>query len=434
MSYEAVIGLCGFLGMLIMIMVGIPIFTSMLVAALIGFWLIGGPTAALTQFTNGPYNIAASYSFSVLPMFLLMGVLAGESDIAEGAYSAARKWVGRLRGGLLMATIGGNAVFGACSGISVAGSVVFGKIALPELEKYGYDKRTSLGCITAAGALSSLIPPSMPILIFCILTGTSVGRALMAGIGPGILTAVLLCVSVAIFGIVSPERIPRTDIEVSWRERISTLTLLLPIAVLFLIVIGGSFAGVFPATVGGAIGSSGVLIYALARRIDRRRIARCFWESATMNAQLFPIIVAGFLFSRFISLSGLAEAFSNAITSIQMPPLGVMAIVIVFYIFCGMVMDIASILIITLPIVFPLLTGIGFSPYALVVILVFMGEIAGLTPPIGMNVFVVSSLARVDPGIVFKGVFPFLFVELAMVVILVLFPGVATFLPNLFYK
>lgn len=434
MTTAAIIGLICFFAMLIMVLIGIPIFISMGMMAFIGFWAIGGSTFAITQFTNGTYAIAANYGFAVLPMFLLMGVLAGISGIGEGAYTAASKWVGRRRGGLLMATVGGNALFGACSGISIAGNVVFGKIAMPELAKYGYDRRLSLGCITAAGSLSCLIPPSMSILIFCILTNLSVGKALMSGIVPGIVTALVYCLGIYVIGKMRPDRVPVADMKITWAEKLSALQLVVPILVLFVLVVGGIFFGVFPATVGGAIGAFLVLLYALANRVDKRVLLNSFWDSCVMNAQFFPIIVCGTMFSRFVALSGLARSFGEMIAMVNMPPLVLMLLVVIFYIFCGAVMDLPSILIITIPIVFPLLTGVGFDPYVILIVLVFMGEIAGLTPPIGMNVFAVSAMLKVEPVEVFRGVLPFFVLDVILVALLVLFPQIVTFLPGLFFR
>ncbi len=437
MTEQAIIGLVSFIGMFAMVLMGIPIFVSMLTASFIGFWMIGGQVFALTQFTSAPVNLAASYTFAVLPLFMLLGVLAGETGIAEDAYSSAKKWIGRVRGGLLMATVGGNAIFGACSGISISGNVVFGKIAMPELERHGYDKRVSMGCITAAGALSTLIPPSMGILIFSILTDISVGRALTGGIGPGLLTGVLICLMILIISWISPDKIPgvnRDEPRVSILEKLKTIRFLLPIFALFTLIVVGTYKGFFPATVGGAIGSFAVILYAFARRMPVQRIARAVWEAVVINAGIFPIIIGGTIFSRLIALSGLADSFAHIITSLQMPPMIIFLIVLLFYIFCGCVMDIISILIITIPIVFPLLVSLGFDPYVICIVLVFITEIAGLTPPIGMNVFAVSNVLKVDPVEVFKGVLPFFIVEFVMVILIALFPQIVTFIPSLLMK
>ncbi len=434
MGHEALIGLYGFIGMFILVMVGVPIIIAMLLAALVGFWLIGGSNFALMQFTNAPYNITADYGFAVVPMFILMGILAGETGIAEGAYNAASKWFAKTRGGVLMATIGANALFGACSGISLASSVIFAKIALPELVKYGYDKRISMACIATAGVLAALIPPSIPILIFCILVNISIGKALIAGIIPGIITTLVLVLTVWVWGIINPRLVPKADVTITWQERLASLKLIWPIFFLFLLVIGGIYAGVFPPTVGGAIGACGIIIYGLARRMSKRRLLGSFWYMAVMNAQIFPLILAGFIFSRFIALSGLAKVLTDLIITVQLPPLGVMAIAVAFYIFMGCIMDLMSILIITLPIIFPLLTSLGFDPYATCIVLVFMIAIGGITPPIGMACFVVASAADVDPTEVFSGIIPFFLAMLVLVWIIILFPVVATWLPGLFFR
>jgi tripartite ATP-independent transporter DctM subunit len=421
--------------MLAVIIFGIPIFAATLLGAFIGFWLLGGPSFTLVQFTNAPYNIMADYGFAVVPFFVLMGEFAGASGIAEGAYDAFIKWFTKLRGGILMATVAGNAVFGATSGVPLAGTVVFLKLAMPQLEKYHFDKPLSLACIATAGILATLIPPSVPIVILCILVNISIGKALVAGIIPGILCALVLVITIWIVGILNPQKMPAiTDVKATWRERFSSLTLLWPMLALFLLIIGGMYAGVFPPTVAGAIGAFGTMLYALARRTDKKKLGRCFWDMVLVNAQIFPLIVAGFLFGRFIALSGLAATFNDLIISVQVPPLAVMAIVLVFYIIVGCIADIMAVLIITLPIVFPLLTTLGFDPYAFLIILILMQGIAFITPPIGMQCFIVASLAKVDAMDVFRGVMPFFWAQLALVWLIIFFPGIVTWLPNLFYQ
>jgi C4-dicarboxylate transporter DctM subunit len=433
MGYDALVAVSCFAGMLVLIFLGLPIFISMLVAAGIGFWLLGGFSYTLTQFATGPYNITSNYTFAVIPMFILMGILAGESGIAKDAYFAINQWLARIRGGSLMATVGAAAVFGACSGVELASAAVFTKVSLPELDRYGYDRRVSLGCIAAGGGLSSLIPPSVPIIIFCILAQISIGRALIAGIFPGILVALMLILTVAMIGGISPNKIPRVAIKVSWRERFSSLTLLWPIIGLFILVIGGIYAGIFPPIVGGAIGASGVLIYSVARRVARRRLVNSFWEMAIVNVQLFPLIIAGFLFGRFIALSGLPETVIELIANLGIHPIGVMALVVVLYLFLGCVMELFAILIITIPILVPVLTAIGFDPLTVAIVLVFMGNLAGLTPPIGLVSFFIAGVAKVDPTEVFRGIIPFVLTLLVALWIVILVPPITTWLPGLFY-
>jgi C4-dicarboxylate transporter DctM subunit len=433
MDYNSLVAVFCFLGMLALIFLGVPIFICMLTAAIVGFWLVGGSSFALTQITNGPYNITSDYTFAVIPMFLLMGILAGESGLAKNAYVAVNCWLSRIRGGSLMATIGASAIFGACSGSELASAAVFTKVSLPELDQYGYDRRVSLGCIAAGGGLSTLIPPSVPIIIFCILGQISIGKALVAGIIPGILVAFLLISTVGVLGILQPNKIPHVDIRVTWRERFSSLNLLWPILGLFILVIGGIYAGVFPPIVGGAVGSAGVLIYSIARRVPWKNIINAFWEMVLANAQLFPIIIAGFLFGRFISLSGLPETFIQMIAHLGIAPLGVMALVIVIYFILGCVMEILSILIITIPLLVPILTAMGYDPLTICIVLVFMGNLAGLTPPIGLVGFFIAGLAKVKPTEVFRGVLPFIIVLFISLWIIILVPALTTWLPEIFY-
>lgn len=436
MDPDALVGLYCFIGMLALILLGVPIYLPMLVVAVVGFWIIGGPAFAMAQATTAVYNITSDYAFAVLPMFVLMGTIAGECGIAEDAYNAVAKWVMKIRGGLLMATIGGNALFGACSGAPTGSTLVFTKIALPQLNKYGYDKRLSMACIASGAVLVTLIPPSIPIIMTCILVDLSVGKALMAGVIPGILTGVALALTVWLTGIINPKQVPvATDIRITWRERFASLKLLWPIVFLFILVMGGLYAGVFPPTIGGAIGAAGTIVYAFAmRRMNFRKLYQAFWDAVVINAQIFPMIIGGMIFSRLIALSGLAQGFNDFLVSVQLPPLAVFAVVILFYILMGCVMDLIAIIIITLPIVFPILTGLGFDPYAVVIILLFMGAIGSITPPVGMSCFIVAIAADEDAMEVYKGILPFFIVQLALVVLIIFVPSIASWLPSLITK
>ena len=243
-----------------------------------------------------------------------------------------------MRGGLLMATVGGNAVFGAVSGMSLAANMVFAKIAMPQLRRAKYDENLSMGCIVASGCLDNLIPPSMAIIIFCVLVGNlSIGRALMSGLGPAILLMILLCLVIYVIARVQPHKIPPVgDVHYTWKERLGSLKLLLPVAGFFILVIGGTFWGIFPATVGGAIGSVILVVYGLVKRVPVKKMARAAWEACVMNGGIFPIIIAGTMFSRFIALSRLPFHLNEWITSINMTPFAVFMIVLVFYVFIGL--------------------------------------------------------------------------------------------------
>ena len=436
MDYGAIVGIITFLVMMAMVFAGIPVFISMLVTACGGFIALyhGNVLMMVTKFTTAPFELGANYNFAVLPMFMLVGTLAGETGIAGGAFSAMKTWLGRVKGGQLFTVVAANAVFGACSGSSIAGNIVFGKLAMPELEASGYDRKYSLGCIAASGALSTLIPPSIAIIMYCLISPItmSVGTALMGGIIPGILTALMLCITVRVIGKVRPGSIPPASGEkVPLKEKIKSLKLLIPILCLFGIIIGGTFAGLFTATVGGAIGAMAICVYAVVKRLPVRKIARSIWEAAIMESGIFPIIVSGQIFGAFISATKLADTLANLIAGINAPPFFIFMLVVLLYVFCGCVMDIASIIIITVPVVFPVLNALGYSPYVLVIALCFMCEIAGLTPPIGMNVFATANALRVNPSEIFKGVVPYFICEMVVVILIALFPDIVLFLPRL---
>ena len=433
MDYGAWVGLWTFIGMFVFLVLGVPIFISLLAAAFVGSWLIGGQTYTLQQFASAPYHITSSYTFAVVPLFILMSVLAANCGIAQAAYDSARKWLGGLRGGLLIVTIGAAGLFGAACGSSIATSAVFAKMALPELKRYNYDQSTSMGCITAGGALDALIPPNVGTIIICILVDASIGKALVAGIIPGIIFALLLVTTIWLIGFFKPAAIPRITINVSWKEKFSSLTLVFPVIFIILLVIGGMYFGVFPPTVGGAMGSVGVLLVAAFRRTGLKTIAGSFYEAILLNGQIFPLILSGFLFARFMALSGLPDMLVQLVIDKHFPPLGVMLAVIVFYLFIGCVLEFMSMAVVTLPIVYPLLLGVGFDPIATIIIIVFLSEVALLTPPIGMSAFVVAGVAKVPPEVVFRGLVPFFFTCLVMLALLVFIPEITTWLPGLFY-
>ena len=433
MEYNVIVGIGCFLGMMVLILIGTPIFLSLLTTSLVGLWLIGGSDFALTQFTSGPYRITASYTFAVVPLFLLMGVLAGASGAAEGAYSSVSKLMGGIRGGLLIATVGAAALFGACSGSPTASSAVFCKISLPELVRFNYNKRFSMGCIAIAGTLAALIPPSIAIIIICILVDLSIGKVLIAGILPGILMAVALGLCVGIIGLISPSSLPKIDTKLTAKEKIVSLSGIWPIVLLFLLVVGGLYMGIFSPTAAGAVGAFGALVYALFQRMKGKELGKCFHETVVLNAQFFPVILGGYIFSRFIALTGLVDALMTGVTTAQIPPLATMCIFILVLLFLGCLLDPISMLVITMPIFFPILTGLGYDPIALAIIVVILINIAGITPPIGLGCFVVASVARVDPAEVFRGVLPFFITSLAVLFAIIFFPSIATWLPNLMF-
>lgn len=433
MSTTTMIGIGIFLLLMLLVFLGIPIWVSMITSSFLGFLILGGINMVTIQFKQAPFSLGANYTYAVLPLFMLVGTLAGETGIARGAFDSMQKWLGGIRGGLLYALVGANAVFGACSGISTAGNVVFGKIAMPELQKHNYDRTLALGSIVGAGALSSLIPPSVPIILFCLMTDLSIGTTLMYGLSLGIIMIILLCLCIKIIITIKPSLVPgkETCEGVSLKEKLISLKYLIPFVLVFGLIVGGTLAGLFPSTVAGAVAAVALVIYALVKGVKPKRIMHCIWDAAVMNAGIFPIIIAGTIFSRFISMTRMADGLANLIADLSLPSILIFTLVIIFYIICGCVMDIASIIIITVPIVFPLLTGLGYNPFALCVVLVMLCDSAGMTPPIGMNVFAVANALRTGTTQIFKGVIPFFIVDIVAIYIIALFPQLVEFIPHL---
>lgn len=444
MTTAAIIGALSFVVLLILIFNGVPVFVSLLSTAFCGLLILNGGdiTLVYAQLTKTPFTVSASFDYAVVPMFILVGTLASLTGIAEGAFRAMHAWLGRIKGGTLFTVIGADAVFGACSGVSSAANIVFSRLALPELRTQGYDERYALGCITAAGALSALIPPSMGILIFCLVTPSpvafngmnvtvSVGTALTCGILPGIVVALLLCGTVRLVGFIHKDSVPEASKEkIPMREKLISLKLLIPILCLFALIIGGCMLGWFSATVGGAIAAMACCIYAVAKRIPIKQVLASIWEAATMEGSIFAIIMAGQVFSRFIAQTRLASFLSELLLGLQAPAFVVFMIITLFYLGAGCIMNMVPLIIITAPVVFPVLCALGYSPYAVIISLVFMVEIAGMTPPIGMGVYMVSNAVQMDSAKIFRGCVPFFLTEYAVVVLIGIFPDLITWLPS----
>ena len=433
MSTE-IIGLIVFGVMLAMIMIGVHVPIAVLSCACVGLYFVGGAKIVATQFSSGFFNYSTSYNFAVLPLFLIVGVLAGITGMAKGTFDSARKWLGKRKGGLLYVVIGANAIFGACSGISTAGTVVFSQIAAPEMISQGYDDKLTYGCIASSGSLSVLIPPSVGILMVCLLTDNSIGTGLMCGLGTGIVMIAILFLLVFAIVRIKPNKIPavsEADKNVTWKERFVTLKLLLPIVVLFAIIVGGSFFGWFPATVGGAIAAVAMLIYSICKKIPLKKIYECVWDGAQIFAGIFPVIVGGQMFGRLIGISGLTRSIVNLISNSGISPYLVFILVLIFYAICGCMMDCMSIIMITAPMVFSMLTGLGFNGFVIVVMLVLLAELGGITPPVGLSVFTVATTLKIEPSKVFRGALPFLLAYVALLLLGLFIPDIFLWLPRL---
>jgi tripartite ATP-independent transporter DctM subunit len=391
--------------------------------------------AATSQIKAILFGATNSYALSCVPMFILMGELSFKAGISDDLFEAANKWLGRLPGGLAIATNFACAIFGACSGSTIASASVFTKIALPEMIEKGYDKRLSAGAIASAGALACMIPPSILMVIYGLITSQPINKLLVAGFVPGAMTAFAYGLGIFLVAKGFPKLVPTLDAEqVSLGEKFKALTGVLPIAFLFLLVMGGLFLGWFTSTAAGAIGSAGALLVLMMRgRFTLKTFYDTLVQTGILSCSLLIIITFGNLFSFVLSSSGAIDNFVGFITGLNMAPVLVLLLIIALYVMVGCMVDPVSMLIITLPAVMPVAEAMGFDPIWFGIIVITMLEVGVITPPVGMNAYTVKAVAgdALTTGEIFSGISFFLFLQAIVLTIIISFPPIVTYLPSL---
>jgi len=421
---------------LIISALGVPIAVSLTAVAGLGMWLSGGFNYVSVNFETLPFDSIANYSFAVIPMFVLMGAFATEAGIVTDLFTALNRFAERTRGGLYLATTAASAGFAAISGSTVVNAAVFTRMALPEMIEHGYDKRISAGLIAAAGTFAALIPPSLTFVVIGILTGESIGALFIAGIVPGLLTAAAYLVVIPVLVRFRPDWAPAPVGTSTLRERVAGLRTVWPMILLVLIVLGGIYSGLTSPTSAGAVGAAGALIIALAlRRISRRQIWQSFKHTAELTSVIFFIVVGGLLFSRFLASSGFVGELISMVTQVGMSgPVFLLAIIVMYFIL-GMFIDSMSMLVVTLPFVFPIMISFGYNPLWFGVVVTKLMEIAVITPPFGLNLFTVVSASerRISAAEMMVGVLPFVILEIVILAILILLPVLSTWLPSTMY-
>ena len=333
-----------------------------------------------------------------------------------------------------MATVLSSAAFGAASGSTIVNAAVFTRMAMPEMTRFGYDVRLSAGCIAAAGTLAALIPPSILMVVYGVITEQSIGKLLIAGIVPGILTAVIYCVGIYFFALFLPNLAPRADISFTWKERFRSLNTVYGIVILFALVVGGIYGGYFPATYAGAVGAFGAFVIALVkRRMGMRTLMEALKEAAVTTSVIFIIVIGGIIFARFLTYSGLVDVISVGLLGLGSGKYVYLLGFLVLFLVLGCFLEPIAIMVMTLPIMFPVMVKAGWDPIWLGVVSVKLAEISVLTPPVGLNVFVVKSASPVPVtlGQVFAGVTPFILLDLLSLALYVVFPEMLLWLPNL---
>lgn len=427
-------GLWGFAAMIFLLGLGIPVAYAVGSVAIAGIFYAVGPVFLLSTLQSLPYAFASDYNFVVVPLFVLMGALASRAGIISDLYTAAFRLTSQIRGSLMMATIMAQAMFAAISGSTTVAANVFTRMALPEMVRYGYDRGVSAGCIAAAGTLAGLIPPSIAMVLYAILTGEPVGKLLIAGIVPGVLTALGYMFGTRLMLVVRPQWAPLIAERFSLKDKLKALSNTWTVVVLIGVVMGGIYAGAFPPSAAGAVGAAGVLIIALStRRLPKGAIWDSLIESARVSAVLFLIVMAGLLFSRFLLISGFIGDLKTFVMTIELTTTMFIVTVIVLFLILGCFVDSVSLMVITLPFLYPISKAVGVDGIWFGVLVIKLIEIAAITPPVGLNLFAVLSAVKgqLQSRELFMGVIPFLIMEAVLLALLIAFPSIATFLPAL---
>lgn len=427
-------GLIVAITLLIMLGMGVHIGVALGLCGVLGMFLAIGPDAAWAQLATIPFSTTNSFTLAVIPLFILMGSLATQAGLTRELYRAAYTWLGRLPGGLAMATTLASAAFGAASGSTVVNAAVFTKIAMPEMTRFGYDKRLSAGCIAASGTLACLIPPSILMVIYAILTEQSIAVLLMAGLVPGLLSAAMYMFGIYTIAKYRPALAPQSTEIFSLSQRFRSLSGVWGIAVLFLLVIGGIYAGFFVPTYAGAVGAFGAFLIVLGkRRLDRATTLETLKDAGVTTSVIFIIVIGGIIFARYLTYTGLVMDITNFLLALELNKYTYLAAFALIYLFLGMLIDPIAIMVITLPVMFPILTGAGFDPIWLGVISIKLAEMSLMTPPVGLNVYVVRSASPIPLKLeeVFAGVMPFIAVDVVTLLLLIFIPEITLFLPEL---
>lgn len=420
-----------------LILLGVHIAVALLSMSVVGLILIIGDFGrALSVLGTGPFYAVFNYEFTVIPLFILMGLFANVAGASQDLYDAGFKWVGRSKGGLGIVTVLANAVFAAVTGVSIASAAVFGKIAVPEMRRYGYSMRFATGCVAGSSVIGMLIPPSLLFIVYGLLTGESIGRLFIAGIVPGILLSVIYVTGILLMSTLRPQMLgnPRTPEAFTWQERWRALGRASSIGVLILVVLGGIYAGVFTPTEAGAVGCIGSLVIAaVKKRLTWKNVLLALKDAGLTTAAVFLLIIGAQIFSRMLTVSGLVELLSKAIVGLPIHPKLVMALMMVILMLLGTFLDVTSIFLISLPIMLPVAQHLGFSLIWFGVMCTICTETGLVTPPFGMSVFVVKSAVGPEVTVeeVFAGAMPFFLMMLLAITILLFVPWLATWLPGL---
>ena len=424
----SIIGLAVLLGSLFL---GLPIAWGMLLVGTLGFAFFTGMEAALTMAAQTSYDTAMSYSFTVLPLFILMGNLVNASGLSKDLYKAAHAFIGHLRGGLVMATIVACGAFSALCGSSMATTAAMGRVAMPNMRKYNYDDRLATGSIAAGGTLGILIPPSVMMVVYGILTETDIGKLFAAGFLPGMVAMLMYLITVMIITAINPN-LGRPGEKASWRERFEATKGVMAITVLFIVIMGGIYGGVFTPTEAAGIGAAATFLLTLKRRgWQPRMYLTVLIEAAQTTAIMFALVIGALVFTNFLTVAGLPNQLLGFIQGIDVSPIVVILIICAIYLVLGCFLETMSMVMLTVPIFYPIVASLGFDLVWFGIIVVVAAEISLITPPLGLNIFMIKNVMPDVPlGTIIRGVTPFVMMDIVRLLLLVFVPWIVLVIPN----
>jgi C4-dicarboxylate transporter DctM subunit len=431
-----IVAIGGFVALFVLMALRVPIGFAMAVVGVGGFSAVANFKAGFRLLETSPLRTVLDYDLSVIPMFILMGAFATAAGMSRELFRAGNAWLGHLRGGLAMASIAACAGFAAINGSSVATAAAMSNVALPEMRRAGYAPGTAAGVIAAGGTLGIMIPPSVIFVLYGLMTEQDIGKLFMAGILPGLLAVALYMIVVQLIGILRPAHLPRGEPH-SWREKLVSLRDVWATALLFIFVIGGMYGGpnfnaLFTTTEAAGAGAAGALAIGVLRgRLKLKQIMDCLVEALRTSAAIFSIVIGAFLFGYFLTITQTAQHATAFLSNLPIGPYGVLALIMLGYLLLGAVMDELAMILLTVPIVYPAMMALGFDPIWFGVIIVMTVTLGMICPPIGMNVFVINSIARdISLTSIYRGVTPFIVADIIRLVILCAFPWISLVLPR----
>ena len=425
-------GIIGLASLFILIFSKMPVGFLMALIGVVGFGTVVGVDAAMSMMAKDIFDVFSSYSLTVIPLFILMGQIAFHAGISSRLFNVAYKFMGHWPGGMAIATVGACSGFSAICGSTNATAATMAAVTLPEMKKYNYADTLATGVVAAGGSMGILVPPSVIFIIYGIMTEQSIGKLFMAGILPGLLLTILFIITIIIWTTLKPELAPRAP-KAGFKEKITSLSGLVETIILFAMVMGGLFLGIFTPTEAGAVGAFGTLVIALLRKnINLKGFIKALFETTRISCMILVIVAGATVFGHFLAVSRIPFDIANWVAGFNLPPYAVMTLIIMVYFIGGCFIDALALIMLTVPIFFPVVSAMGYNPMWFGVIIVMVTQIGVITPPVGVNVYVVNSVARDVPlEVIFKGVIPFILALLIGTLMLIPFPQIALFLPGL---